>query len=243
MGVLDEGFLDPAPALRDAGVVVLCVPVDRILPLAGSLSPFFKPGALVMDVGSVKAPIAHGAGKLFSSKDGPVFIGAHPMAGSEKAGVAYARADLYRGAVCVLTPSPGTPAGPIARAERFWRATGARPLRVDPAAHDRAVALVSHLPHVAADALILAAARGGKTPAQRKLIQALAAGSFRDATRVAGADPALWRAIFSMNDRPVRDALALFQGELSRLARGGWRLRDLSRARQLNNRFRKDNPS
>ena len=239
-GVLDEGFLDPAPALQGADVIVLCVPVDRILPMAKALRPYMKPGALVMDIGSVKEPIVRGARGLFAGATGLTFIGAHPMAGSEKTGVEFSRADLYEGAVCALTPAPGTAPAQIARAERFWRGVGAQTLCLSPGDHDRAVALVSHLPHLVADAFMLSVERWATSPAQRTLIKRLAAGSFRDATRVAGADPALWHGIFSLNDRPVRGALTLFQQELARLARGRWRVKDLDRAQSIHQKFRKD---
>jgi len=239
-GVFDEGFLDPAMALARADVVVFCVPVDRVIPLAKSLKKLYKPGALVTDVGSVKGPIARDAQRVFLGDDNVVFVGGHPMTGSEKTGLGFARADLYDGTVCVVSPSGGTPLARVVQAERFWSTTGAEILRLDPKTHDRTVALVSHLPHLLADALVLTAGQVAKTPKQRALLRRVAAGSFRDATRVAGADPALWHAIFSMNDRSVRSTLGKFQQQLSLLAKNRWALKDLRRAQNLQPIFRKD---
>lgn len=234
-GAVDEATTDPARALAGADVLVLCAPVDQLARQARRLKPFVPQKALVMDVGSVKGAVVRALAPLFP-RGGPVFVGAHPMTGSEKTGVENARADLYRGAPCVVTPAPGTPARAVARAEEFWRGLGARVVRLTPDAHDRAVAVVSHLPHLIADALMLTAGDAGAEPLFR-----LAAGSFRDATRVAGADPALWRAIFTQNDAALRRALAVFQGALGRLSKG-WPLPALRRARALNDRFRKDRP-
>lgn len=232
-GAIDESHTDPARALVGADVVVLCAPVDRLADQARRLKPFVPSAALVMDVGSVKGDVVRSLGRVFPP-GGPAFVGAHPMTGSEKTGVENARPDLYHGAPCVVTPSRSSKGRDVARAEHFWRSIGARVVRLSPEAHDRAVAVVSHLPHLVADALMLTAGRNG---AQR--LFRLAAGSFRDATRVAGADPRLWRAIFTRNNAAVRRALSDFQKALRALSRG-WPLATLRRARALNDRFRKD---
>jgi prephenate dehydrogenase len=238
-GVLHEGFTDPARALDGASVVVFCAPVDKIVPLVRASRRFLSSGkALLMDVGSVKGPLVRALDPLFLGENGPVFVGAHPMAGSEKTGVQNARADLYKNAVCAITPTAQTPGPRVIQAVKFWKSVGARPVLVDAETHDRAVALVSHLPHLIADALILSAGRENGGAGGVALLKELAAGSFRDATRVSGADPALWHEIFRMNDRAVRAALRLFSKEINRLARGRWPLADLRRAQTLNVAFR-----
>jgi len=234
-GAIDEGHTDPARALAGADVVVLCAPVNRLAEQARRLKPFVPPAALVMDVGSVKGDVVRVLGRVFPA-GGPAFVGAHPMTGSEKTGVENARPDLYQGAPCVVTPPPRSTPRDVARAESFWRSIGARVVRLSPKDHDRAVAVVSHLPHLLADALMLTAGRAGT-----KLLFRLAAGSFRDATRVAGADPVLWRAIFTRNDAAVRRALSDFQKALRGVSRG-WPLSVLRRARALNDQFRKERP-
>lgn len=227
-GSVDAVTSDLGAAAREASVVVLAAPVHRLAGLARQVRPFLRPDCLVVDVGSVKEPIVRTVSRFFAGPTGPWFVGCHPMAGSEKTGVENARADLYQGAVCVITPGPRTAAAAVRRAEAFWRGVGAKTLRLRPAEHDRQVALVSHLPHLLADALVLAAAAPGRN---LRLVKALAAGSFRDATRVADADPAQWRAIFRMNDRSLREAVRLFQKRLARLAAGRWPLAALGRAR------------
>lgn len=232
---LDETSTDPAAA-NGADVVALCVPVDQIVPWAKVLKPHLGPRALITDVGSVKGAIVREFDRIFPG-DAPAAVGAHPMAGSEKTGVDAARADLYQDATCVLTPGPRTSPGALRRAEAFWRSVGARTLTLTPDVHDRWVALVSHLPHLAADALVLAAGARTRTDRDRDILARVAAGSFRDATRVAGADPALWRAIFTMNDRAVRDALADFRRALDGLAAGRWPRGRLRRAQTLKIEF------
>lgn len=239
-GALHEGFVNPARALTDADVVVYCSPVDKIVPLARRHRRWIPAGALVMDVGSVKGPLVREMEKLFSGQNQAAFVGAHPMAGSEKTGVANARADLYRGAVCVLAKTPRTNGDRLSQAARFWKSVGAKVLILDPDTHDRAVAMVSHLPHAIADALTLAVGDWAG-PAGVRLAKELAAGSYRDATRVAGADPGLWRGIFTLNDRAVRRAVSLFSKKLNGLAQRGWRASDLRRAQRLN-AFLKDKP-
>ncbi|MBK8575801.1 MAG: prephenate dehydrogenase [Elusimicrobia bacterium] len=236
-GAIDVGSTDPAQVLPGADIVVFCSPVDKIVSLARAYRRFFSPNALLMDVGSVKGPLVRPLGKLFDGRDRPVFVGAHPMAGSEKTGVENARANLYQGAVCALTPTSRTPPRRVVQAADFWESVGARSLVIDPDAHDHAVALVSHLPHLIADALMLSAGEWTKAHGGT-LLKKLAAGSFRDATRVAGADPHLWRGIFHMNDRAVRRALRLFSKNLTQLSRRQWSLGDLRRAQTLNALFK-----
>jgi prephenate dehydrogenase len=236
-GAIHEGATDPAQILPGSDVVVLCSPVDKIVSLATGYRRFLAPKALLMDVGSVKGPVVRALEKVFDGARGPVFVGAHPMAGSEKTGVENARANLYRGATCAITPSARTSLARVAQAADFWKSVGARPLIVDPETHDRAVAVVSHLPHLIADALMLSVA-DWKHPNGIALLKELAAGSFRDATRVAGADPVLWRGIFRLNDRAVREAVRLFSKKLASLSRRQWDLEQLQRARTMNTSFK-----
>lgn len=239
-GAIQEGSTDPAKIIPGSDVVVLCAPADKIVSLAKAYRRFLAPNALLTDVGSVKGPVVRALEKVFRHTGGPVFVGAHPMAGSEKTGVENARANLYRGAVCAITATPRTSLARVAQAADFWKSVGARPLVIDPETHDRAVAVVSHLPHLIADALMLSVADWDH-PRGPALLKELAAGSFRDATRVAGADPALWRGIFRLNDRAVLAAVRHFSQKLSRLTRGRWALGDLQRARKMNAAF-KDQP-
>ena len=217
-----------------ASVVILAVPVDKIVSTAKRLRPHLSPGALVMDVGSVKEPIVRRLEPLFREPRGPRFVGVHPMAGSENFGAAHARAGLYEGAACVITPGRRTAAADVRRAERFWRSVGARTLRMTPAAHDAWMAIISHLPHLLADTLVLSTARWQNSPAT---IRRLVGGSYRDMTRVARADPRLWDQIFRMNRANIRRAARLFGRVLSGLARRPRAVRELRRARRLRDQY------
>jgi prephenate dehydrogenase len=146
---------------------------------------------LVTDAGSTKRRIV--AEVEAHPRALAAFVGAHPIAGSERKGVAHARADLFEGRVCVLTPTARTPPERRDRARRFWELLGCRTLEMAPDDHDAALARTSHLPHAVAAALAAA------VPAE---LLALAAGAYRDGTRVAGSDPDLWAGIFLENRRP-----------------------------------------
>jgi prephenate dehydrogenase len=233
LGCAHEVTTDMARGVHRADVVVIASPVGDIVPLAKKLRPFMKPGALVMDVGSVKAPIVSALNRVFSKREGPYFVGAHPMAGSEKNGVEHARKDLFSGATCVLTPAPSTPRPALKRARHFWKSVGARLVQMTPEKHDRAVAVVSHLPHVLADALVWTAVRS----VGRAAAASLAAGSFRDATRVAASDPVLWRDIFRSNAKALSAAVRLFQGTLKGFLGGSGLEARLRAARALHERI------
>jgi hypothetical protein len=146
---------------------------------------------LVTDAGSTKRRIVEVVESNPRSRS--VFVGGHPLAGSERQGVAHAQEELFEGRVCVLTPTAATPPDRLQRARGFWRALGCRVVELDPVAHDEALALTSHLPHV------LAAALAAAVPGDALR---LAAGAFRDGTRVAASDAALWTAIFLENRAP-----------------------------------------
>ncbi|GAF93310.1 unnamed protein product, partial [marine sediment metagenome] len=130
-------------------------------------------------------------------RGGP-FVGSHPMAGSEQAGPLSARADLFVNAACIVTPSPNTPQGLTRRVERFWRSLGAIVSRLAPAAHDRAVARVSHLPHILA-AMIVMGQKSGSID--------LAGAGFLDSTRIASGSPAMWREIILTNRKAILKAI------------------------------------
>lgn len=190
-GLADFGSLDAAEAVRDAGCLVLCLPVERMKKFAESLVNAVASGALVTDVGSVKGAVVAELEKVFSRHNN--FVGSHPMCGSEEAGLDAARSDLYEGATCVLTPTSRSLPHFVEKAERLWEMVGARVVRMDPARHDRAAALVSHVPHVAAAALVeLVGTESGD-------VRKLCAGGFRDTTRVASASADLWSGILALN--------------------------------------------
>ncbi len=204
LGAIDEGCVESRAAVADADLVVVCTPVDLIAPQVLELANHCKPGTRFTDAGSTKALIVK---TIEASLPAHVhFVGGHPLAGSEKKGPEHADANLYRSRWTVLTPTPRTHPDALAQVRTFWEALGSHVRLMSPEAHDEALALTSHLPHLAASAL------AGLLPAAAF---DLAATGFRDTTRVAAGDPALWSAIFQHN----RDALLASLGQLeARLA-------------------------
>lgn len=220
-GAVDSTTLQLARGVAKAELTVVCTPVQQIAGFVRQAAQHCPHGALLTDAGSTKARIvAQLNGAL--SKDA-VFVGSHPLAGSEKQGVAFARSDLFVGSLCVLTPTRGTPPDAVARLERFWQALGARVVRMTPEAHDRALAFTSHLPH------LLAAALAGSLPTK---FFDLAATGFRDTTRVAAGDPGLWTDIFVHNRRATLAALQELQRHLARY-RGALERADADRLYKL----------
>ena len=192
-GAIDE----PAEAGADADLVVVCAPVTQ---LAASVGAMLAAGrATVTDVGSTKAAVC--AAAQGSSR----FIGGHPVCGSEARGPEHASADLFDGATWFLSPLPETEPERYRLLHGFVSALGAIPVAVDPEAHDRLVALTSHLPHALANLLMNQA---GATRVEGHEPLAVAGGSLRDMTRVAGANPRIWVDIFLENAQELRDALA-----------------------------------
>lgn len=197
--LIDFGDVDAGRVAGSSDMAVLCLPVERMAGLAGSIKDSLPPHAVVTDVGSVKKTVVSELEKIFSRCGG--FVGSHPMCGSEEAGLSAARADLYDGAVCVITPTPRSRPEAVPAVEALWKSVGARVIHMDPAEHDRAAALVSHVPHLAA-ALLVELVVSGKPE-----FQALCAGGFRDTTRIASGSSDLWTGILSSNRAEVISGL------------------------------------
>ena len=167
--------------------------------------PALKPGAIVTDVGSVKGSVVRDLESLVA-KAGAHFVGSHPMAGAEKMGVAAARADLFVGAVCVVTPTRKSNPAAVRKVEQLWKSVGARLLRLTPEAHDELVSRSSHLPHVVAAQL----ANLILSPEHPKEQGMLCANGFRDTTRIASSSPEMWRDIALANRQNLARALETF---------------------------------
>ena len=199
---VDSAVLDVQEAVRGADLVVLCTPLSQMAPLTRQLAPFLKRGCIVTDVGSVKGSVVKGLEKALRGY--PVhFIGSHPMAGSEKMGVAAARADLFEQAICVVTPAANAAPGATRKVERLWREVGSRVLRLNPAEHDLLVSRSSHLPHVLAAALTNLVLGSGQGMHQGQLC----ATGFRDTTRIASGSPEMWRDIALANRQNLTKVL------------------------------------
>jgi len=203
IGAIDSGLLSPVNAVEDADLVVVCTPVDQIASEILRIAPSCRPGTIITDTGSTKAMIVESI--VNKMPRGVHFIGGHPLAGSEKSGVEYADSDLFRERVCVLTPTESTHADALQKLSEFWQALGSRVRLMSPEEHDQAVAMTSHLPHVIASAL------AGVLPDD---LRELTASGFRDTTRIAAGDPALWQAILSQNRSALLKALDILRGRL-----------------------------
>ncbi len=208
-GAVDEGFTELEPAAAGADLIVLSTPIAQMAGLVSRLQAGLKPGALITDVGSVKAsvvaalePLVHGTGASF--------VGSHPMAGAERMGVKAARPDLFENAICVVTPTPQSPPPLVQKLEEFWRSVGGRPMRLSPELHDDLVSRSSHLPHVVAAEL----ANYVLSPVHPREQSILCATGFRDTTRVASGSPEMWRDICLANRRNLARVLGVFIEDL-----------------------------
>lgn len=213
-GATDYATTDLLAAVSNADLVILGTPLAQMRALTEQLLPGLKPGAIVTDVGSVKADVVRELEPLVT-KAGGYFIGSHPMAGGEKTGVAAARGNLFEKAVCVLTPTKKSSAGAVRKLERFWKALGARILKLDAAQHDVLVGRSSHLPHVVAAALagLVLDPKQSKEPKQQA---ALCATGFRDTTRVASGSPEMWRDITLANRKNIARSVDAYLAELKK---------------------------
>jgi prephenate dehydrogenase len=201
LGAVDRGTTDLSEAVADADLVVVCTPVSQVAEDVDRVATAAPSHVLVTDAGSAKRQIVEAVEQ--NPRSAAVFVGAHPLAGSEQAGVTSARADLFEGRVCVLTPTPRTRPERIRRALSFWTALGCRVVELGPSEHDEILAYTSHLPHALASAL------AASVPEEWL---PLAAGAYRDGTRVAAADTGLWTAIFRDNRGPLLKALGTLRG-------------------------------
>jgi prephenate dehydrogenase len=192
-------------AVNGADLVVFCTPIAQMQPLLLQMLPSLAPGAIVTDVGSVKSTVVRDLESPVAGAGGH-FVGSHPMAGSERTGVAAARADLFVNAVCVITPTRHSHRPAVRKVEELWKSVGSHLLRLSPQAHDKLVSRSSHLPHVIAAQL----ANFVLSPTQPSQQGLLCANGFRDTTRIASGSPEMWRDIVMANRDNLTTALAAF---------------------------------
>jgi prephenate dehydrogenase len=205
LGAVDLATTDLARAMGEADVVVIGTPVARVAVDAIAAARHGGEHLLITDAGSTKRRIV--AEVEADERGRATFVGGHPIAGSEKKGAAHARADLCDGRICVLTPTRLTPPDRLERARAFWGLVGCHVLEMTPEEHDEVLASTSHLPHA------VAAALAGAVPTEWL---SLAAGAYRDGTRVAGSSAELWTSIFLDNKASVLGSLEAFQSQLDR---------------------------
>jgi prephenate dehydrogenase len=210
----DYATTDLLAAVSDSDLIILCAPLGRMRPLVSEMLPALKRGAIVTDVGSVKASVIRDVEKSVQ-KSGAYFIGSHPMAGGEKTGVSAARADLFENAVCVVTPTKKSNPAALKKIGRFWESLGTRVLKLSPEQHDLFVSRTSHLPHVVAASV----ANLVLNPAKPKTQSQLCANGFRDTTRIASGSPEMWRDIALSNRKNLAKSLDAFISELQKFQR------------------------
>ncbi|HET8577323.1 MAG TPA: prephenate dehydrogenase/arogenate dehydrogenase family protein [Methylomirabilota bacterium] len=211
-GVVDRITVDVAEGVSEADFCVLAAPVATVTALLPVVWPALPPDAALTDVGSTKAAIVATAEDLDRSRPRH-FVGSHPMAGSEQSGYAISRADLFRGALVILTPTERSDPQAVKRVSEFWEAVGGRVTTMDPASHDRAVAAISHLPHLVADALV-----DGVLRMDPHFLDVAARG-FKDTTRIAASNARVWQQIFQENRGALVEALGAFRQALDHLER------------------------
>jgi cyclohexadieny/prephenate dehydrogenase len=212
-GVADEIFADPADAVREADIVVICVPIWTIAQLAEQIVGALKPGAVVTDVGSTKSELLKTMEPLFAGSAAH-FVGSHPIAGSEKTGIEAGDPDLYQGRLTVVCPAKGASA-----ISSLWKSVGSEVVEMSSEQHDAMLASTSHLPHMVAAALARSVADGD--PSNKA---DFCGTGFKDTTRVASGSADMWVDIIDTNRAALETELDRFHQELQGLIeilRGG----------------------
>jgi len=197
LGAIDRFVLDPHEAIRDSDLIVLATPVDTYLSHVQRWGQDVPAGAIVSDVGSVKGQLVYDVEAALSSSVN--FVGAHPIAGKEKSGVAYATSQLFRGARCLVTPTSQTNTEALAKVSGLWEQAGSEVLSIDPMEHDWILGAVSHLPHIAAFSLMHVLDDLQQTTPDALNLLDFSGGGLRDTTRIAASSPEMWRDICLAN--------------------------------------------
>ena len=229
---VDWATLNFKQAIKDADLVIVAVPIAQVIPVSLKASKFMKAGAILTDTGSVK-------GKIVKSIETKIrkdiyFIGGHPMAGSEKSGIANAKSDLYRNSLCILTKSGRTNSFALAKVKKFWRSLGIKISMLTPKEHDHITSEISHLPHLLAMSLCLST--------EKKALP-FASSGFKDTTRIAASTAELWSDIFLYNKISLLKSvnkLEINLRKLKRLINGSKRrllFKELEKARSARQRL------
>lgn len=208
MGALHSFAGSPAEAASGAELVIIATPLSAVIPVLTEIMPGLSPGTVVTDVGSSKSEVVTRAGEILA--EGVHFVGGHPMAGSEQDSVRGADPYLFENAYYIITPTPQTRPEALEKVRQLACGSGAKLIEMDPEEHDLAVAAVSHLPHLLASVLVNTVAG---LPDSGKVLP-LAAGGFRDVTRIAAGNPAMWRDIFKTNRDAIRMMIRVFRSGL-----------------------------
>lgn len=215
LGFADRVEPDPAKAVEGADCVMLCAPVGAFAGLAERIAPHLAPGTVLTDVGSTKQSVIRDVGPFVPA--GVHFVPAHPLAGTEHSGPDAGFSTLFRGRWTLLTPPPGTDEAAVEKVAELWRRCGSMIERMEPAHHDRVLAIVSHLPHLLA--FTICGTADDLAEESRQEVVNFAASGFRDFTRIAASDPEMWRDIFLNNREALLEMLARFMEDAQAMAR------------------------
>ncbi|TAH67585.1 MAG: prephenate/arogenate dehydrogenase family protein [Rhodopseudomonas palustris] len=215
LGIVDRVVESNAEAVKDADLVILCIPVGACGAATEEIAASLQPGAIVSDVGSVKAAVVRAMAEHLPAN--VHFVPAHPVAGTEDSGPDSGFAELFINRWCILTPPDGTDADAVEKLAAFWRAIGANVEVMTPEHHDLVLAVTSHLPHLIAYTIVSTADE--LEDVTRSEVLKFSAGGFRDFTRIAASDPTMWRDVFLNNKDAVLEMLGEFQEDLSKLTR------------------------
>jgi cyclohexadieny/prephenate dehydrogenase len=215
LGIVDSVVETNAEAVKNADLVILCIPVGACGPVAQEIAAHLKPGAIVSDVGSVKGAVVRDMAPHLPAA--AHFVPAHPVAGTEHSGPDSGFAELFINRWCILTPPEGTDPNAVAKLRAFWTAMGAKVEVMTPDHHDLVLAITSHLPHLIAYTIVGTADELAKVTSSEVI--KFSAGGFRDFTRIAASDPTMWRDVFLANKEAVLEMLGTFTEDLSKLTR------------------------
>jgi cyclohexadieny/prephenate dehydrogenase len=215
LGIADVVEADPAKAVEGADCVIFCVPVGAYAGLMRAIAPHLAADAIVSDVGSTKGSVVRDLRPLLPK--GVHLVPAHPMAGTEYSGPDAGFAELFQGRYCMLTPLPGTDQQAVEKVKELWRRCGSMVETLDPATHDKIVAIVSHLPHLLA--FTICSTADDLAEETKEAVLKFAAGGFRDFTRIAASDPTMWRDVFLNNREALLEMLARFTEDAHALGR------------------------
>jgi prephenate dehydrogenase len=226
--IVDFATLDLEDGLKDSDLVIIATPVFKIVDIVKSIEPFLKKDAILTDVGSTKKYIVKHIEKYKLKRIH--FIGSHPIAGSERSGIKSADKDLFKGAYCILTETKHTNPKALHKVKKFWAALGMKIIIKSPEKHDKLLSKISHLPHAVAVSLVNSIGIKEIT---------LAAGGFKDTTRIASGEPELWKDIFLTNRKNLVKDMEIFRKELFKIEvalksnNSGELVRLLSRAKSI----------
>ena len=215
LGFADRIEADVGRAVADADCVMLCAPVGAFAELAAAIAPHLAPGAVLTDVGSTKQSVIRDVGPLVPA--GVHFVPAHPVAGTEYSGPDAGFTTLFEGRWALLTPPPGTDPDAVEKVAELWRRCGSMVQIMEPAHHDRVLAIVSHLPHLIA--FTICGTADDLADESRQEVLRFAASGFRDFTRIAASDPVMWRDIFLNNREALLEMLARFMEDAQAMSR------------------------